>query len=224
MHAACHLQGVQAVVFDFDGVVADSMPQHAEAYRRVLSPYGIGVEAHRVFALEGARSESIIRQLLADAGRMVEHDEIQRLADKKQRVFQELGDPAIYPDAPALIAAVQRMAPTALVTGTRRDNLERLVPDLLRGFKAVMAAGDYQKDKPDPEPYARAAAALGREPAQCIAVENAPRGVQSARRAGYATVYAITTTMDADALAEADHVVADHAELRTSLLSRLQAA
>lgn len=214
---------MDAAVFDFDGVIARSMEQHAEAYRRLLAPFGVEVRDADIFAREGARSESIIRDLLRDADPRVPEAEIAGLGDRKQAIFRELGTPTVYAGAVEAVAAVQAVAPTGLVTGTRRENLERIIPDLLPRFRAVLAQSDYTHDKPHPEPYARAAAALGVDPARCIAVENAVRGVQSARAAGYGSVLAITTTMDPGSLqgAGADEVVADHGAMRDALLDRL---
>ncbi|MBW3583558.1 MAG: HAD-IA family hydrolase, partial [Euryarchaeota archaeon] len=77
---------------------------------------------------------------------------------------------------------------------------------------AVLAQDAYSEDKPHPEPYQKAAEALGVGPVECVAVENAVRGVQSAKAAGYGHVIGITTTMPTEALdaAGADTVVADH--------------
>lgn len=216
---------MQGVVFDFDGVIADSMPQHAEAYRRTLARHDVPVEDAVIFNHEGARSETILRDLLQQHG----HDDIddrtvRDLADEKQRVFKELGTPSLYAGAPEMVAAIQTVTrKTGLVTGTRRENLERMIPDLLPRFGAVLSQSDYTHDKPHPEPYAKAAQALALDPDRCIAVENAVRGVQSARNAGYGTVLAIATTMPAKDLeaAGADHVAEDHAGLQQRILAVL---
>lgn len=201
---------MDGAVFDFDGVLADSMGQHAEAYRRALAPLGLSFDDREVFRREGARSETIIHDL---AGPDVD---AARLADEKQRIFRELGPVRLYPGAEALLQRVQARVPTALVTGRRQSNLEQIIPERLADFRAVMSQESYTHDKPHPEPYARAAEALGIEPADLICVENAPRGIQSARAAGYGHIVAIATTMDVGDL-DADEVVRDHAELASHL-------
>lgn len=203
-------------MFDFDGVICASMAQHAEAYRRLLAPHGITVSDRDVYLLEGARSESIIVDL-GDRHGIDLSDGAAALADEKQRIFRDLGMPALYPGAQEMVRAVQADHPTAVVTGTRRENLERLIPDLLPRFDAVLAQDAYTHDKPHPEPYANAAAALGVPAARCIALENAIRGVQSARAAGYGHVIAITTTLDASDLHEADTIIGEHGELAAVL-------
>ncbi|MGB0652165.1 MAG: HAD family hydrolase [Thermoplasmatota archaeon] len=215
---------MKAAVLDFDGVVAQSMEQHAEAYRLALAPLGVDVSQQAVFEREGARSETIIADLLAAAGRPIpDEQEIGRLADTKQRHFRELGEVRLYPGAQQMVEALAASPlKLALVTGTRRSNLERLIPDLLPLFDAVAAQEDYTHDKPHPEPYANAASALGLARADCMALENAVRGVESARAAGYGQVFGIATTMPAERLLDAGaaRVVADQAEATALLLDQ----
>jgi len=200
---------VRGVVLDFDGVLARSMEFHAEAYRRVLDPFGLRPTDRDVFLLEGARSETLIRELLEHSGRQVSEGDLQQLAEAKQRIFATLGPARLYDGARELVARARAAADRlGLVTGTRRENLERLIPDLIPSFDALLAQDSYRKDKPDPEPYAKAANALALEPGQCLALENAVRGVESARRADYGHVVAITTTLHEDELRNAGaHVV-----------------
>lgn len=204
---------MDGVVFDFDGVIAQSMEQHAEAYRRTLEPFGIPVQQEQIFALEGARSETIIEELATAAGQRVDAAE---LANQKQRIFAELGPVALYPGAAELVRAASRRGPVAIVTGTRKANLERIAPDLLPLLGAVVTQESYRHDKPHPEPYLVASKGLGLEPKRLTCVENAVRGIESARAAGYGRIVAIATTMPAESL-QADDVVADHAQLAALL-------
>lgn len=205
---------MRGVVFDFDGVLVRSMELHAESYRRVLAPYKIRVEDADIMVREGGRSETILADLLATNGHRVDEEALQRLAEEKQRIFSTLGPPSLYPGAEAMVRQVRAGAPKlGLVTGTRRQNLDRFIPHLLPAFDAVLAQDAYQHDKPHPEPYLRAAQALGLPPAQLAAVENAIHGVQSARAAGYGLVVALPTTLSPASLeaAQADYVAPTHA-------------
>ncbi len=215
---------MDAIVFDFDGVLARSMEQHVVAYRRVLEPVGIAVPDRAVMLREGARSETIIRDLAADANVPLTEEQVAELADEKQRVFRELGTPGLYPCVDMLLRQVwEQGVPTAVVTGTRRANLERMIPELIDGFQAVQTQETYTHDKPHPEPYLNAAKALGLDPSRCVAVENAIRGVQSAKAAGYGHVIAITTTLEASDLSPTspDELVADHVELMSAVLQTI---
>jgi HAD superfamily hydrolase (TIGR01509 family) len=211
---------VRGLVLDFDGVLVRSMELHAEAYRRVLQPLGAAPTDREVFLLEGARSETLIRELLENHGHPRPPAEINALAKAKQEIFASLGPAALYPGALAMFGRVRRAVDRlGLVTGTRRENLERLIPQLLPQVDAVLAQDAYEKDKPDPEPYRRASEALRMPPGDCAAIENAVRGVRSAKGAGYALVVAITTTLRSDELAGAgaDRVVATHDEAASAV-------
>ncbi|MGB1586790.1 MAG: HAD family hydrolase [Thermoplasmatota archaeon] len=204
---------MDGVVFDFDGVIADSMGQHAQAYRQALAPLGITVEDADVFLREGARSETIIRDLAGNV-------DVAALSETKQRIFRELGDVSLYPGVERIPSLQERVA-TGLVTGTRLSNLERLIPELLPGFRAVLSQEHYTRDKPDPEPYTQAAKHLNIPPARLICIENAVRGIQSARAAGYGHIIAIASTMPrealpADVVAANLHEALDLAEARLS--------
>jgi HAD superfamily hydrolase (TIGR01509 family) len=215
---------LKAVVFDFDGVLVRSMELHAEAFRQTLAPLGVHIRNEDVFELEGGRSESLIEEFLRRAGRTTDRSTIQRLGDQKQSSFARLGPPKLYPGAEAMVRGVREKAQKlGIVTGSRKENLERLIPGLLPLFDAVLAQNAYQKDKPDPEPYLKAAQALQLPPSECAALENARFGVRSAVAAGYAWVVGITTTTDAEVLSRAGaHVVVpDHVAAAEALLSAL---
>lgn len=216
--------GMRAVVFDVDGVILRSMESHAEAYRRTLAPLGISFDDAAVFEREGARSETILADLLSDAGESPARHDITELARQKQALFAAMDPPQPYPGAAALLKAVWDLGvPTAVVTGTRRTNLDALMPDWVGRFDAVLTQEDYTHDKPHPEPYARAATALGIPAGSCVAVENAVRGVRSARSAGYGAVVGLTTTMPPQALlaAGADPALGGHGAVTEAVLGML---
>lgn len=205
------LPEIDAVILDFDGVLMRSMELHALAYQLVLRPWKVDVPTGDVFRWEGARSETIIRGFLERAGHQPGDDQIERLADLKQRVFKALGRPRAYPTAEHVVTTLAgRGFPLALATGTRRENVPALAPELVPYLDHLVTQESYTRDKPDPEPYLTAAEKLGVPPARCLVVENAPRGVESAKRAG-AFVVAVTQTLPRDELLEA-HLVVDALE------------
>jgi len=198
---------VEAVVFDFDGVLARSIEVHAVAYQLVLRPLGVHVEPGQVYLREGARSETIVTGFLEDAGREAPEDLVARLSELKQAVFERIGAPTLFPWARTLVEAVdERGFPMAICTGTHRDNVPAIAGALVDRFDAIAAEDAYEHDKPHPEPFETAAEGLGVAPERCVALENAPRGVESAKRAGM-FVTAAATTLGRSALEEAHRVV-----------------
>jgi HAD superfamily hydrolase (TIGR01509 family) len=108
----------------------------------------------------------------------------------------------------------------ALVTGSARSVVhESLAPTGVAQFFEVIVAGDeVASGKPDPEPYRSAAARLGLPPAQCLAVENAPLGIRSAKAAGMGCI-ALETTLPAEQLSLADQVFPNVQSMRAWLLA-----
>lgn len=200
---------IDAVVFDFDGVLASSIELHAIAYQLVLEPFGVPVDRHDVFLREGARSETIIRSFMEEAGRSPSDSLVDRLSDVKQRTFERIGVPSLYPWADELVATVDdRGFPIAVCTGTRRENVPGIAGELAERFDALASQETYEHDKPHPEPFETAAEMLDVEPERCLAVENAPRGIQSARKAGMFVV-GVATTLSADEIDGAHLVLED---------------
>ncbi|PSG95986.1 hypothetical protein BRD56_12905 [Thermoplasmatales archaeon SW_10_69_26] len=200
---------IDAVVFDFDGVLASSIQVHAVAYQLTLQPLGVPVDVHQVYLREGARSETIIRSFMEEAGRDPDEELVGRLATIKQRVFERIGEPGLYPWARQVVETIdERGYPLAICTGTRRENVPGIAGELADRFDFVASEETYEHDKPHPQAFETAAEGLGVEPERCLAVENAPRGIQSARKAGMVVV-GVATTLAAGEVAEADLVLAD---------------
>lgn len=214
---------LKGVVLDFDGVIARSMELHAESYCRVLAPFGLQPQVEDIYVREGGRSETIIEDLLAQKGVRLSPARVHDLAEEKQRVFSTLGPVPLYQGADDMVRRIRAAAGRlGLVTGTRRENLSRLIPHLLPLFDAVLAQDAYTHDKPHPEPYQKAASALGLAPRDCAALENAVKGIQSAKAAGYGFVVGITTTMPDSALRDdggADAIAATHADAAQRLVA-----
>lgn len=198
-----------ACVFDMDGVLADSMRQHAAAYARVLEPLGVRVARRDVYAREGMNAHQVVRELLAQAHLPVSEEEARRLGVAKQEAFRSMGRPPLARGAEACVGSLRSAGlKLAVVTGTNRENAAFILGPLADRFDAILAEGDYARPKPDPEPYLAAARRLGVAPGRCAAVENAPLGVRAAVAAGMACV-ALPTTMPAEALRAAGaHVLA----------------
>jgi beta-phosphoglucomutase-like phosphatase (HAD superfamily) len=108
----------------------------------------------------------------------------------------------------------------AIITAGHLDQLKLSVPEyFLNHFDALVTGDQVSRGKPDPEPYLRGAESLGLAPQECIAVENAPLGVQSARRARIYCI-AICSTVSRDKLAEADEILESFEDLRSSVKIR----
>jgi beta-phosphoglucomutase len=215
----------RAMILDMDGVVLDSMPTHLRTWQQTLAPLGIELTADDLYPLEGIPTEPTAQKLTEQLlGRACSGAEAQRLADAKRALFRQIFQPTLVDGMGPLLHDLQgRGFRLGLVTGSARSVVdESLAPtgaaDL---FDAVVTGDQVSQGKPDPEPYRTAAARLGIPPSECLAVENAPLGIQSAKAAGMGCV-ALETTLPAEQLPAADQVFPDAWALRAWLLSHWQ--
>jgi beta-phosphoglucomutase len=213
----------QAVVFDMDGVVLDSIPQHLRTWQQALAPLGIEVTADVHYPLEGVPTERTAQLLIEHyLGRACSEEEAQQLANAKRAFFRQTFEPRFIRGILPLIHDLRdRGYRLALVTGSAQSVVdESLAPTGVTDLFEVIVTGDQvTRGKPDPEPYRTAAARLGLAPAQCLVIENAPLGIQSAQSAGM-TCVALETTLPASRLGDAELVFASSGELRSWLLAQ----
>lgn len=208
---------VKAVIFDVDGVLVRSMERHAEAYAAAFAPYGVRIEPHEVFRHEGRGSREVAVALARERGLGLTGAQLDALADHKQRVFASFGPMPKYAGVDDLVERLRaRNLRLAMVTGTKRVNVESHFGEWLARFEAIVTADDVTRTKPHPEPYAKALEKLGLAASEVVVVENAPLGIRSAKAAGVRVV-AVTTTNPPDALKGADVVIARIGELESVL-------
>jgi beta-phosphoglucomutase len=205
-----HMQ-INAILFDFDGVIANTMDRNYVAWHAVLKNYGYHLEKRAFFLMEGMGARAIVGKLLNDNG--IDAD-WQTIAKAKNAIFLKDYTPDIYPEIPAILDLLDHLnIPRAIVTGSDRLRLESiLAPEFLARFQASVTLEDTERHKPYPDPYATGAEMLGVPPGHCLVVENAPAGIQAGKAAG-ATTAGVQTTLTATDLAGADVVFANHGDL-----------
>lgn len=200
----------RAVIFDMDGVLVDSYQAHFESWARLGREHGLTMTAEQFSATFGRTSRDIIRSLWGDC---VAEKDIPAWDAQKEAFYREI----IRRDFPAMDGATDLLrslgeAGFAMAIGSSGppENVETVM-ECLPGAELVSArvtGVDVTRGKPDPQVFLIAAHKLGVEPSRCAVIEDAPAGVQAARRAGMAAV-AITGTADCDTLAEHAHIVID---------------
>lgn len=210
-----------AVVFDFDGVIADTEPLHYRAFQEVLRPEGMTYTWEEYLSrYVGFDDRDAFRHGFKAAGKSLSDDRLSRLIEEKEQVFERLvGEGAMtpYPGVNDLLDALHAASiPVALCTGARASDIRAALValDLGDAFAVVVTADEVAASKPDPESYARSVEALARvfperviRTARCVAIEDTPAGVASARDAGLCVI-AVATTYPAAALRGASRVVA----------------
>lgn len=218
----------RAVLFDMDGVITDTMSLHYEAWKREFKPYGITVDKMDVYLREGMTSKLMAQEIARAKDKTLSDDEMKKIEDEKTRIFSELvGEQAKAYDG---VRETLRMLRNngiklALVTGSRRVSVGSVLKKVgLEGaFDVIVSADDITKGKPDPEPYLVAMEKLDVPALDCVVVENAPLGIKAAKAAKVGFVIALTTTLDASYMQEADNIIPTFSDLLQCLARRFAA-
>ncbi len=185
-----------AVIFDLDGVLVDSAAFVEQQWRRWAAARGVGAEP-LLRVCHGRRAVETIR--LAAPHLNAEAEAALLAADE-----QSLGpDLRALPGAARLLTQIPAPSWAVATSGTRAAASARLRRAGLPVPAVLIAAEDVAHGKPNPEVYQRAAMALGVPPADCLAVEDAPPGIESARAAGMLAIGVATTHSHAALAVEA---------------------
>ncbi len=210
---------VDAVLFDLDGTLVDTEKVWGLALSELAARYGGKLTDAVRAEMIGASSESTMSLLLEHLGQPWQ-DPAEGSAWLDARVLELFAEGVVWrPGAQELLDTVRTARiPCGLVTNTHRSLVEVALPTL-GSFDAVVCGDDVDRPKPDPQPYALAASTLGVEPDCCVAIEDSPIGVLSARSAGCAVI-AVPNEVplyDVDALVVASLIEVDLSTLEQAV-------
>lgn len=180
----------KAVLFDFDGVLADTENIHVVAWERIFAELGWPAD-DAVCSRAAEQDDRTFLDEVFTAHQILDADLDGWLRRKQVLTRSMLADsPRLYPGAAALVRKLQGQTRLAVVTTTWRDNVTTVLraAGLLDAFELIVAKEDVAATKPDAAPYVLALERLGLGPADAIAIEDSPTGVASARGAGLACV------------------------------------
>ncbi|WP_317205015.1 HAD family phosphatase [Janthinobacterium sp.] len=213
----------RAFIFDMDGTIVDNMAFHTRSWATFFQRHGHVIDEDAFFRDTAGRQGHEILSAYLGAG-LSDHEQVTLMAEK-EAVYRELYAPHLASVAgfEALIAAA-RADGVALAVGTAapRENVAFTLDGLgLHGrFDAIVGAADVRRGKPHPDIFEMAAQRAGALPEHCIVFEDAPLGVEAARRAGMRAVV-LTTTLPAAAFAEFDNVICVAADFRALSVAAL---
>ena len=171
-----------------DGVLYDSMKNHAVAWVQSMQKFGINMTADDAYATEGARGVDTIRYMVRQQqGREISEAEAQAMYDEKSRIFHSMPEAPIMP---GILSLMEQIAADGISIGVVTGSGQRtLINRILRDFgkyvtiNNITTAYDVKRGKPNPDPYLMGLQKAGNlNPWEAIVVENAPLGI----RAGYA--------------------------------------
>lgn len=212
----------EAVIFDFDGVIADTMHDNFRAWHKVFLEYGVEISSLDYFLLEGMGRYEI-------AGFFTEQHRLDKgleeeLVRKKEAYYKLDNHFRIYSQVPSILDFLKkRDLKIGLVTGASRDRIETtLAGDLRRYFDIIITSDEVTNGKPHPEPYMKALNKLQVSAENTIVVENAKLGIRSAKGAG-CTCLAVETTLGKEYLTEADQIFSNHQDILNHFINEYSA-
>jgi beta-phosphoglucomutase len=222
---------LQALIFDFDGVIANTEPLHYAALHQTLKEIGIELTEAEYYAdYLGYDDRGCILAALAANHRPADAAVVGRLMKRKAEAYLESvrHHQVIFPGVPKFVHEAAHAYPLAIASGALRHEIEYILDTagLRPAFLHITSAEDVTRGKPDPQPFLLALKALqqrdaGLIPASCLVIEDSLPGVRGARAAGM-KVLAVTNTHTVQDLHEAHAITkslleTDLTELRTRL-------
>ena len=222
---------LQAVIFDFDGVIADSEPLHFRAFQQALAEEGLELSPKEYYARYlGYDDVGMFQAFGEDRGLPMEAARVTQLVTRKGTKLQAMlnAGSVLFPGAVEFVRAAARAVPIAIASGALRHEIDEIiaaagVSDL---FAAIVASGDTPESKPSPAPYRlaferlRDVSGIALDPRRCVAIEDSRWGLESARGAGLRCV-GVTNSYAADELVGAELVVDGLQALTLEALDRL---
>ncbi|WP_300725030.1 HAD-IA family hydrolase [uncultured Bacteroides sp.] len=198
---------LKAVLFDMDGVLFDSMKNHATAWHEAMKRYDMHLSREEAYMHEGRTGASTINIVsIRQRQREATEEEIKEIYQTKSEIFNSLPKAERMPGAYELLKQVKAcgLIPMVVTGSGQKTLLERLNRNFPDIFKAelMVTAFDVKYGKPNPEPYLMALQKGGIKANEAIVVENAPLGVRAGVAAGIFTVAVNTGPLP-------DHVLLD---------------
>ena len=206
------MEKFKAVLFDFDGVIGKTMEDSCRAWETACAEAGLSFDREAFYLAEGMKAIEFARTVLLKHGRDLA--DAHALVSRKNELYRSNNSFAFYGGIEALMQRLRGSGVKVGVVsgGSRARLLSGEAGKLLRSCDAVITGDDLTQGKPAPEGYQKAAEALKVAPADCLVVENAPLGIESAKTAGMSCI-GVCSTLARKHLEQADRVVADHDEL-----------
>lgn len=198
----------KAFLFDMDGVLFDSMPFHAQAWKTAMKHVGVDFDEYQVYLNEGRTGKSTVNEAFTkQLGREATEDEIQQIYADKSEIFQRISKTIPMPFADKVLEYLrQHNKKIVLVTGSgQKSLLAKLNESYLDIFSIenMVTSFDVKYGKPNPEPYVMGLQKAGVKPNEAVVVENAPLGVQAGVGANVFTIALNTGILHDDDLIHA---------------------
>ena len=213
---------VNAVIWDMDGIIADTTQYHHKGWQIVFRKRGTNYTEEDFRRNTGKRSDTIIREIL---GENMPKNEITEIIQEKDETFRQLMGQNIkpFPGVLKLITSLKEHGfKIAIASSAPMENIQLITRSLKihNYFDAIISGWEVTKGKPHPQTFLLAAKKLGVEAEDCIVIEDAISGVTASKRADIRCI-AVTNTTSREELREADLIIDTLEKITVDDLNRL---
>jgi beta-phosphoglucomutase len=213
---------LEAVLWDMDGVIADTAEYHYRAWQDVFGERGVAFSKADFMRHFGQRHDTIIKFALGDS---LPPQELNAITERKQHIYRQRVSPNIVP-LPGAIELIKSLNEQRIKTAIASSAVPENIEVILRGlgiegcFQATAWGTEVAEGKPSPQIFLLAAEKLGVNPANCVVIEDAIAGVAAASRAGMKCV-AVTNSHPRHSLNNADLIVDSLDKVNIAVLTGL---
>ncbi len=205
-----NFEEIEAISFDMDGVLVDSMKYHAKSFVKAMASFGVEIDENQIYRLEGEEDVFIIKDILKNKNKELDPQEI---ANKRRKIFTRIEETKVFEGIKPLLKKLSEKYKLSVVSGSTKENLTKFIEKFFPSvFDCMVSGDDLIHQKPHQEPYKKCLEKLRVSNEKSIVIENAPLGVKSAKNAEIFCV-AVATYVEPEALSEADVVLENHKEL-----------
>jgi HAD superfamily hydrolase (TIGR01509 family) len=210
---------LKALIFDMDGVLVDSMPFHAAAWKKAFIDLGMEIQDEDIYAIEGSNPEKGLQVLIRKARREPEAYDFEMITAIYRHEFKRIFELKAFEGMKECLGMLKQRFLLSVVSGSDHCIVHSIVDELFPSiFDIVITGDDIKNPKPCPDPFLKAVELLKVHREECIIIENAILGVEAAKRAEIYCI-GIPTYLEPSQLDRADIVIGDHKELIEYLLN-----
>ena len=172
-----------AYIFDFDGVLVNTMEAHFDCYKQALAEAGVGIDKKQFYSQAGMKGVEQIQFFADVAGIAVNAEQIYK---RKKEIWSQQEPDVVEIESNLALLRLLRSAgyPTAIATGSSPGSIDPIMKEHNIEIDAAVTSLDVERGKPYPDLFLCAAQRLGVEPEYCIVIEDSDAGIEAAKAAG----------------------------------------
>lgn len=210
---------IEALLFDMDGVLIDSMKYHAKSFVKALNEFDVKIKEDSIYRWEGKGDIHIIKEILKQKN--LQEIDPKNIAEERRKIFGEIEETKPFEGMYELLNELTKKHRLSVVSGSTRKNLNNFITRFYPSiFNCLVSGEDIQNQKPHPEPFQKCLKGVNAKEDEAIVIENAPLGVESAKKAGIKCI-AVATYVEPEELLKADVVLENHEKLKDYLRQNL---